>query len=156
MYDPAYVRIAYPLGDVPRDRGVCTDVIVRAYRKMGIDLQELVHKDMKNNFHLYPKTWGMQKPDPNIDHRRVPNLQKFFSRKGKTLPITKQPEDYQPGHIVTWILPRNLPHIGIVSQEKTPDGSRYLIVHNVGSGQVIEDFLFQYPITGHYQYPSPL
>jgi len=151
-YDPVYRKIGYPNGDVPTDKGVCTDVIIRAYRKLGIDLQKEVHLDMQKNFSKYPSKWGLKKPDTNIDHRRVPNLQVFFSRFGKVKPVTSDPSDYSPGDIVTWMLPGSLPHIGVVVHRKSKDGKRPLIVHNVGRGQVLEDFLFKYPITGHYTY----
>ena len=154
VYDPAYFSIPYPNGDVPKDRGVCTDVIIRAYRKLGIDLQKEVHEDMKQNFAIYPKIWGLKKPDTNIDHRRVPNLMTFFSRKGTVKPITQNPEDYKTGDIVTWVLPNNLTHIGIVIHKKSKDGKRNLIVHNIGGGQVIEDCLFSWKITGHYSHPQ--
>lgn len=152
-YDPSYFSIKYPNGDVPADKGVCTDVVIRAYRKLGIDLQQLVHEDMKANFEKYPKTWGLKKTDTNIDHRRVPNLMTYFSRHGKILPKTKNASDYKPGEIVTWNLGSNIPHIGIVIDKKSPeDDSRYLIIHNIGAGQVIEDCLFRYSITGHYSF----
>lgn len=151
-YDPAYFTIKYPNGDVPADKGVCTDVVIRAYRKLGIDLQEQVHKDMKANFSKYPKKWGLKKPDSNIDHRRVPNLDVFFSRFGTVKTKSQEAKDYIPGDIVSWLLPGNLTHIGIVVNKKSADGKRYMIVHNIGSGQVIEDVLFAYTITGHYQY----
>jgi len=151
-YDPAYFRLTYPNGDVPADRGVCTDVIIRAYRKVGIDLQKEVHEDMKANFGLYPKIWGLSRPDRNIDHRRVPNLMTFFSRHGVVKPISTRPNDYKPGDIVCWNLGGGLTHIGIVSNKKSADGQRYLIVHNIGAGQVLEDCLFSYKIIGHYQY----
>ncbi|MEO4006400.1 DUF1287 domain-containing protein [Flavobacterium sp. CAU 1735] len=153
-YDPVYRKIGYPNGDVPSDKGVCTDVIIRAYRKLGIDLQKEVHVDMQKNFSKYPSKWGLKKPDTNIDHRRVPNLQVYFSRFGKVKPITANASDYTTGDIVTWMLPGALPHIGIVVHRKSKDGKRHLIVHNVGRGQVLEDFLFKYPITGHYTYKT--
>lgn len=154
IYNPTYFKIPYPMGDVPAQYGVCTDVVIRAYRKMGIDLQELVHNDIKANFSLYPaqKQWNQTKPDTNIDHRRVPNLQVFFTRKGKKLPATNKPEDYKPGDLVTWMLNNKLPHIGIVVDQQSEDGERYLIVHNVGAGPKLEDVLFAYPISGHYRY----
>ncbi len=152
IYDPSYFSIAYPNGDVPANRGVCTDVIIRAYRMFGIDLQKEVHEDMKANFDKYPDNWGLSRPDRNIDHRRVPNLMTYFSRHGETLPITNDPESYKPGNIVCWDLGGGFLHIGIVSAEKSPDGLRYMIIHNIGSGQVSEDFLFKYPIIGHYRY----
>jgi uncharacterized protein YijF (DUF1287 family) len=151
-YDPAYFTIKYPSGDIPSDKGVCTDVVIRAYRKLGIDLQKDVHEDMAKNFSKYPKTWGLKKPDTNIDHRRVPNLRVFFAKFGKSKSIETKSELYLPGDIVTWILPGNLTHIGIVVNKKSADGKRYLIVHNIGGGQLIEDCLFKFTITGHYQY----
>lgn len=151
-YDGSYVRIAYPNGDVPDNKGVCTDVVIRSYRKVGIDLQVEVHRDMKTHFNLYPKIWGLSKPDPHIDHRRVPNLQVFFKRKGRELPVSDRAEDYRPGDLVTWMLPGNLPHIGMVVDQKTWHRKRYLIVHNIGRGPKLEDALFDFPITGHYRY----
>lgn len=151
-YVSDYVSIPYPNGDVPPHTGVCTDVVVRAYRKLGIDLQKEVHQDMQKRFSEYPKIWGLKRPDKNIDHRRVPNLQIFFKKYAKVLPITQNPKDYKPGDIVTWVLPNNLPHIGIVVNRKSKDQRRYLVVHNIGSGQVAEDMLFDYQITGHYQF----
>ena len=152
VYNGAYVSISYPNGDVPKGQGVCTDVIIRTYRKLGIDLQKEVHEDMKFNFSRYPKTWGLTKTDTNIDHRRVPNLQTFFTRKGQKLPITKNPSDYKTGEMLTWMINDKLPHIGIVTHLKSRDGKRNLIVHNVGGGQVLEDCLFSYKIVGHYKY----
>jgi uncharacterized protein len=151
-YDPAYFQLDYPNGDVPKDKGVCTDVVIRAYRKFGIDLQKEVHEDMKVNFSKYPKNWGLSKPDKNIDHRRVPNLMTFFTRHGTTKPITTNSNDYLPGDIVCWNLGGGITHIGIVSKKKSQDGQRYLIIHNIGAGQVLEDCLFSYKIIGHYQY----
>lgn len=153
VYDGSYVSIGYPMGDVPKNKGVCTDVIIRSYRKIGIDLQVEVHRDMKAHFQKYPKIWGLSKPDPNIDHRRVPNLRVFFRRKGMKLPVTDRAEDYRPGDLVTWMLPGNLPHIGIVVDRKSRDGKRFLIVHNIGRGPKMEDNLFDFPITGRYRYP---
>ncbi len=153
-YDATYRTISYPNGDVPPDKGVCTDLVIRAYRKLGIDLQKEVHEDMQKNFNLYPKIWGLTKPDKNIDHRRVPNLMVFFERFGEELTITSNPTDYKPGEIVTWDLGGGVPHIGIVINKKSSDGLRYLIVHNIGNGQEISDCLFNYKITGHYQYPK--
>lgn len=152
VYDPTYFRIPYPNGDVPPDRGVCTDVVIRTYRKLGIDLQELVHEDMKANFSVYPKIWGLTKPDPNIDHRRVPNLMKFFSRYGKELEISNNPEDYVPGDIIAWRLPNGMTHIGMMVDIKSPDKQRFQIVHNIGYGQILEDVLFDYEIIGHYRF----
>lgn len=151
-YDPQYFSISYPNGDVPAGKGVCTDVIIRAYRKAGIDLQKEVHEDMKANFSLYPKNWGLKSTDKNIDHRRVPNLMRYFSRKGTEKKITTRAEDYIPGDIVAWNLTGAITHIGLVVNKKSPDGKRYLIVHNIGSGQVMEDVLFSYRIIGHYSY----
>ena len=153
-YDGRYLSISYPGGDVPSHIGVCTDVIIRSYRKIGIDLQELVHLDMKSHFEAYPsrKIWGLTKPDTNIDHRRVPNLQVFFSRKGQTLEISWNADDYIPGNIVTWMLPGNLPHVGIVTGKKHPISGNPLIVHNIGAGPKLEDMLFLYRITGHYRF----
>jgi len=152
-YDPSYIQIKYPNGDVPANTGVCTDVIIRAYRKLGIDLQKEVHEDMKANFDKYPKKWGLSGTDKNIDHRRVPNLMTFFSRHGTVKKISQAPSDYLPGDIVCWDLNgRGLTHIGIVSRTKSEDGKRNLIIHNVGAGQVLEDCLFQFKIIGHYSY----
>jgi len=154
VYDGSYVSIKYPNGDVPANRGVCTDVIIRSYRRLGIDLQVLVHEDMLKNFQAYPakRIWGQKKPDSNIDHRRVPNLQTFFTRKGTVLKISNSGKNYHPGDIVTWLLPGNLPHIGIVTNIASKDHRRPLIVHNIGSGTVLEDILFSYKITGHYRF----
>ena len=152
QYDPAYFKISYPNGDVPADKGVCTDVVIRAYRKLSIDLQKEVHLDMKANFSLYPQKWGLKSPDPNIDHRRVPNLMTFFRRKGTSLPISDKAADYRPGDIVCWNLGGGVTHIGIVSKKSTSDGKRHLIIHNIGNGQVLEDCLFSFKIIGHYRY----
>ncbi|MDR2880682.1 MAG: DUF1287 domain-containing protein [Azoarcus sp.] len=149
LYDPAYVRLSYPMGDVPIIRGVCTDVVVRALRHQGIDLQQLVHEDMKRNFRLYPNEarWGLKKPDANIDHRRVPNLQRYFERQGYTI----TDKNFLPGDIVTWDLSPPAKHIGIVSDRKDPSGKRPLIIHNIGQGTQEEDVLYQFTITGHYR-----
>ena len=152
IYDPSYFSIPYPNGDIPADRGVCTDVIIRAYRKLGIDLQKEVHEDMAKNFKVYPKKWGMKTTDKNIDHRRVPNLMTFFSRYGHSLPITTLAADYKPGDIVSWDLGKGVTHIGIVIDQKSADGLRNLIVHNIGLGQEISDCLFKYTIIGHHRY----
>ena len=156
-YDPAYVRIPYPGGDVPADTGVCTDEIIRSYRAVGVDLQKEVHEDMEKNFSAYPqqRRWLLSHPDTNIDHRRVPNLMVFFSREGETLAITHRAADYLPGDLVTWDLGGGIPHIGIVVDEKSPEGGRHLIVHNVGQGPKREDVLFDWKITGHYRYYGP-
>ncbi len=152
QYDGSYYTISYPNGDVPSNKGVCTDVVIRAYRKMDIDLQKEVHEDMKANFQVYPKHWGLKTTDKNIDHRRVPNLMTFFKRKGVVKSITQNPKDYAPGDIVCWDLGRGITHIGIVVNKKSTDQNRYLIAHNIGAGQVIEDCLFSYTIIGHYQF----
>ena len=155
-YNGNYYVIPYPNGDIPPHLGVCTDVIIRSYRSIGIDLQKLVHEDIKNNFNSYPisKHWPKQhKPDTNIDHRRVPNLQTFFKRHGGELPITQNENDYKPGDIVTWDIKGSSPwHIGIVTHRKSLTTGNPLIVHNMGRGPVIDDILFSYPITGHYRY----
>jgi uncharacterized protein YijF (DUF1287 family) len=153
-YDPAYFSIKYPNGDIPAHKGVCTDVIIRAYRKLNIDLQKEVHEDMAANFSEYPnlKKWGMTKTDTKIDHRRVPNLEAFFERKGTKLPISQDPKEYKTGELVTWLINGKLPHIGIVTNKKSDDGERNLIVHNVGGGQVLEDCLLSYKIVGHFKY----
>ncbi len=151
-YDPSYFSIPYPNGDVPAGKGVCTDVIIRAYRKLGIDLQKEVHEDMKSNFAKYPKNWGLKGTDKNIDHRRVPNLMVFFDRKGTRLTKSKRATDYQPGDIVCWNLGGAITHIGIVSNKKSEDNKRYQIIHNIGAGQVLEDCLFNFTIIGHYRY----
>jgi hypothetical protein len=152
VYDPSYFSIDYPNGDVPKGKGVCTDVIIRAYRKLGIDLQKEVHEDMKANFKIYPKIWGLKRTDKNIDHRRVPNLMTFFSRKGIVKPITKNPEDYKPGDIICWNLGGAITHTGIVVNKKSADNKRFMIVHNIGAGQVLQDCLFDFKIIGHYRY----
>ena len=152
VYDGSYQRIPYPNGDVPADRGVCTDVVIRAYRSIEVDLQRLVHEDMRKDFAAYPTNWGMRRPDSNIDHRRVPNLQTFFKRKGAQLPVATDGAAYRPGDLVTWMLPGNLPHIGVVSERRSADGKRPLIIHNIGRGPEVEDMLFTYSITGHYRY----
>lgn len=152
LYDPNYFSIAYPNGDVPADRGVCTDVVIRAYRKLGIDLQQLVHEDMKHNFEKYPKNWGLARPDKNIDHRRVPNLMTFFKRMGSEKPISTNATDYVPGDIVCWDLGGGITHIGIVVNSRSADNQRCLIVHNIGGGQVAEDILFHHRIIGHYSF----
>src|SRR5215510_16523992 len=156
-YDPAYVRIPYPGGDVPPDTGVCTDEVIRSYRAVGVDLQKEVHEDMEKNFPAYPRKWRWltTRTDTNIDHRRVPNLMAFFSRKGETLAITQRAKDYAPGDIVTWDLGGGVPHIGIVVSEKSAEGGRHLIVHNIGQGPKREDVLFRWKITGHYRYFGP-
>ncbi|WP_075575196.1 DUF1287 domain-containing protein [Lysobacter antibioticus] len=150
FYDPAYVRLAYPGGDVAADRGVCTDVVIRALRSQGLDLQQAVHEDMRANFAAYPGLWGATATDRSIDHRRVPNLRRWFERQRWSLPPSDRPADYRPGDLVTWVLPGHLPHIGIVSERRGWSG-RPLILHNIGRGTQEEDLLFAYPITGRYR-----
>lgn len=156
-YDPGYVGIAYPGGDVPAGSGVCTDEIIRIYRAVGVDLQKEVHEDIVRDFSAYPikSHWGKDRPDPNIDHRRVPNLMVFFRRKGEVLSATSRAEDYSPGDLVTWDLGGGLVHIGIVVDQKGLLSRRYMIVHNIGEGPKMEDVLFNWKITGHYRYFGP-
>src|SRR5882757_8702909 len=156
-YDSAYVRIPYPNGDVPAGTGVCTDEVIRSYRALGVDLQKEVHEDMQRNFSAYPnqRRWMLAHTDTNIDHRRVPNLQVFFSRKGESLPVTSNESDYKPGELVTWDLGGNVPHIGIVVNKQSSAPGRYLVEHNIGAGPKIEDVLFSWKITGHYRYFGP-
>jgi uncharacterized protein len=149
-YDPSYEAIAFPGGDVPIGRGVCTDVVVRAYRGIGIDLQLLVNQDMRAAFAAYPRLWGLSHPDPNIDHRRVPNLMTFFARHGQVLPISNEARDYRAGDIVTWRLPDGRPHIGLISDRQ--ENGRPLAIHNIGAGAKVEDVLFAFTITGRYRY----
>jgi uncharacterized protein len=150
-YDPAYVPLEFPGGDLPRDRGVCTDVVIRALRDgWGVDLQLAVNRDMQADFAAYPPLWGLSGTDRNIDHRRVPNLQTFLSRIGAEVPLEKGPAPFLPGDVVTWMLPGNLPHIGIVSDRLGEDGVP-LVLHNIGAGAKEEDILFAYPMTGHYR-----
>lgn len=155
IYDGAYVQIPYPNGDVAPDRGVCSDEVVRAYRLLGIDLQRLVHEDMRRAFHVYPRRWGLERPDPNIDHRRVPNLATFFKRHGQSLPVSARGRDYQAGDIVAFALADGRPHIGIVTERMSQDGERPLVLHNIGAGPQIEDMLFSLRITGRYRYSGP-
>lgn len=151
VYDPAYVRLDFPGGDVPADRGVCTDVVIRALRAVGLDLQVAVNQDMRANFARYPNTWGLSRPDRNIDHRRVPNLETWFQRAGHARPSTPG-SGYRPGDIVSWRLSNGLPHIGVVSDRRAADGSgRYLVVHNIGAGARVEDVLLAWPQVGHYR-----
>ena len=150
-YDPSYVGLSYPGGDVPLEKGVCTDVVIRALRgAVNLDLQKLVHEDMKIEFSAYPNIWGLKKPDPNIDHRRVPNLKTYFNRRGFSLPVTRRVADYLAGDLVTCTVGRNLAHIMVVSDKKTTDGVPF-VIHNIGSGTKEEDRLFEFPITGHYR-----
>lgn len=155
IYDGSYQAIPYPNGDVPGNVGVCTDVVVRSYRQLGIDLQRDVHEDMKAHFEAYPQRWGLAAPDRNIDHRRVPNLQALFIRRGLVLPVSDRADDYVAGDLVTWRVSGNLPHIGIIVSRRSADGKRPLVVHNIGRGPRLEDILFDYPITGHYRYYGP-
>jgi len=155
IYDGSYHRLDYPGGDVPDHIGVCTDVVIRVYRAVNIDLQGLVHQDMTAHFNEYPQLWGLRRPDPNIDHRRVPNLQVFLRRQGADVPASDLASDYYPGDLVTWMLPGNLPHIGVVVTSASEDPSTPRIVHNIGNGPEIDDALFRYPITGHYRYAGP-
>jgi uncharacterized protein YijF (DUF1287 family) len=150
-YDPAYVALDYPNGDVPEKTGVCSDVVVRAFRKAGIDLQKEVHEDIKAARSEYPTKWGANAPDKNIDHRRVLNLMKYFERHGKSLPISDAAADYQPGDIVSWELSSGIDHVGIVTNMLSESADRYLIVHNIGAGTRIEDVMFAWTIKGHYR-----
>jgi len=151
-YDPAYVSLAYPGGDLAPERGVCSDVVIRAFRKAHrLDLQQLVHEDMSAHFGTYPKLWGLSKTDRNIDHRRVPNLQTYFTRKGWKVPVSREPGDFQAGDLVTCTVPPNLPHVMIVSDKRSADGIRPLVIHNIGQGTREEDRLFEFPLTGHYR-----
>lgn len=159
VYDGKYIRIGYPWGDVPANIGVCTDVVIRSYRKLGIDLQSQVHKDMSGSFSVYPnhRKWGLNKPDTNIDHRRVYNLKVFFKRHGQSLPITRNPGHYQPGDIVAWELAPGIGHIGLVVEQRSKqDPRRHLIVHNIAEGPKMEDVLFRFPISGHYRYSGKM
>ena len=156
VYDPAYVAIPYPGGDVPEGTGVCADVVIRSLRIAGFDLQQLVHEDMTGAFAAYPNHWGLSRPDPNIDHRRVPNLEKFLTRAGARLPPSSNPGDYQPGDVVAWNLRGDagfLPHIGVVTGRTGASGAP-LVVHNIGAGPQLEDVLFDWKITGRYRYPA--
>jgi len=153
-YDGRYCKIAYPMGDVPAHIGVCTDVVIRSYRGVGIDLQERVHRDMKAHFSAYPKRWGLRRPDSNIDHRRVPNLMTFFTRAGARRSISRLPNAYRPGDLVVWDLGRGIQHIGVVSTHRSKKTGNPLIVHNIGSGPQENDILFSYKIIGHFRYPK--
>jgi uncharacterized protein YijF (DUF1287 family) len=154
-YDPAYRALAYPNGDLPIEVGVCSDVIIRAFRaSLGMDLQRLVHEDMKLAFSEYPQNWGLKRPDRNIDHRRVPNLSTFFKRRGFRIPISKNAQDYRPGDIVVCTVPPNLPHIMIVSDRVNENGQP-LVIHNIGAGTQEEDRLFEFKITGHFRISKP-
>jgi uncharacterized protein YijF (DUF1287 family) len=155
IYDASYERIAYPNGDVAPTRGVCADEIVRAFRLVGIDLQQLVHEDMGRAFHAYPKRWGLKRPDPNIDHRRVPNLATFFERHGNSFAPSTSGANFKPGDVVAWALADGRPHIGLVTEQRSDDGQRPLVMHNIGFGPQIEDMLFELKVTGHYRYLGP-
>jgi len=153
VYDPSYSKIAFPGGDVPRHKGVCTDVIVRAYRDgLNLDLQALVNADMRKTFSAYPKNWDLKTTDSNIDHRRVPNLQTFFKRRNAEKPVSAEGLSYLAGDVVTQMLPGNKPHIAIVGDVLSDDGSRPLLIHNIGWGARMEDILFAFSVTGHYRY----
>lgn len=152
IYDGSYRTIAYPLGDVPSDRGVCTDLVIRAYRRLKVDLQVRIHEDMARHFAAYPTTWRLNQPDRNIDHRRVPNMQAFFGRAGAALPVSQVRKDYVAGDLVSWMLPGNLPHIGVVSDRLVKGTDRPQVIHNIGRGPVEDDILFAYRITGHFRY----
>jgi uncharacterized protein len=154
-YDPAYVSLPYPGGDVPAQTGVCSDVVVRAFRGIGIDLQKEVHEDMRANFSKYPKKWGLKRPDANIDHRRVLNLMTWFARQGKHVPVTSTGGDYRPGDVVSWTLPGNLPHMGIISDRNVKGTDRFKVIHNIGEGAQEEDILFIYPIVDHARWFQP-
>jgi uncharacterized protein YijF (DUF1287 family) len=149
LYDPSYVRLPYPNGDLPPDRGVCADVVVRAFREVGVDLQVEVHEDMRRHFGAYPANWGLRGPDRNIDHRRVPNLMRFFERRGKRLPLGGS---YEPGDVVAWRLANGLNHIGMVAEDRVPGKGRPFVVHNIGSGALKEDVLYSFQIIGHYRW----
>jgi len=152
-YDGTYTRIAYPGGDVAKETGVCSDVLIRAFRTLDIDLQREVHEDMLKAFSAYPRRWGLKRPDSNIDHRRVPNLQTFFTRKGRSLPVSSDGNNYKPGDVVTWDLDgKGMTHIGLISNDWNDRDKRYLIIHNIGGGVQEEDRLFSWKITGHYRY----
>lgn len=150
IYDPAYVRLAFPGGDVPPERGVCTDVVIRAYRQLGLDLQQVIAADKKRAPQAYPKIWGDKPPDANIDHRRVPNMQVYFRRRDAALPVSAKAQDWQPGDLVTQMLPGNLPHIGICAMERDAQGFP-LVIHNIGRGTRKEASLNAFRITGHYR-----
>ena len=150
-YDPSYQRIAYPMGDVPLERGVCSDVVIRAFRAVGVDLQAELHRDMAKHFASYPKIWGLHSPDANIDHRRVPNLATWFTRQGKAVVVSDDPSGYRAGDVVAWVLGNGRPHIGIVSDRLSDNGARPLMIHNIGWGAAEEDVIFSYRITGHFR-----
>ncbi len=153
-YDPAYRRLAYPDGDVPIETGVCADVLIRALRKVGIDLQHEVHLDIKANFRSYPALWGLSRPDRNIDHRRVPNLRRWFERHGWSQKVSDRAGDYRAGDVVSWRLDNGRPHIGVVSSRMVPGSDRRLVVHNIALGALEEDVLFAWTVSGHYRMPD--
>jgi len=151
-YDPSYVRLTYPGGDVPRERGVCTDVVIRAFRAAGVDLQREVHLDMSANFSVYPQRWGLRGTDRNIDHRRVPNLMTYFQRQGRALTLSNSADNFQPGDVVAWDLGGGVLHVGVVSNVRAAGGQRYQVVHNLAAGAKLEDVLFAWRVIGHYRY----
>ncbi len=153
-YDPAYYKIAYPDGDVPPNKGVAADVVVRCYRGMGMDLQVLVHEDMAEGFRLYPQLWGASGPDTNIDHRRVANLQRFFEHKGQTVTPSRNAADYRPGDIVVWSLANAESHIGIIVPGPGDHAGEAWVVHNMGAGVKWENILFDYSIQRHFRFPA--
>lgn len=155
IYDASYQKLDYPGGDVPADRGACTDVVIRAFRRAEVDLQEEIHEDISRNFAAYPRAWGASKPDSNIDHRRVPNLMTYFERRDKSLPVTNRAEDYASGDVVTWRFDNGLTHTGVVTGERAPETGNPLVVHNIGAGARLEDVLFAWRITGRYRYFNP-
>lgn len=151
-YDPSYIQISYPGGDVPSETGVCTDVVIRAFRASGVDLQQKVHEDMVKEFSAYPRKWGASTTDTNIDHRRVPNLMVYFERSGKSIAISNNDKDYIPGDVVAWDLGGGITHIGLVSDEVDIETGRHWIVHNIGGGAQFADVLFSWKVIGHYRY----
>ena len=153
-YDGSYKEIPYPMGDVDPNIGVCTDVVIRSYRRLGIDLQQIIHEDRLAHPKNYPDLRsGRVKPNPSIDHRRVRNMKRFFKNNALAMPITNNPKHYRPGDLVTWKLPGDFDHIGIVVNRRSPqDPNRYMIVHNLAEGPIIEDLLFRFKIDGHYRY----
>ena len=154
-YDPSYRRLDFPGGDVPIDTGVCADVVLRALRVLGLDLQREVNADMRAHFAAYPSHWGLTRTDRNIDHRRVPNLRRWFERHGWSLTPSRLPGEYLPGDLVSWRLPNGRPHIGVVAARRSADGERPLVVHNIAFGAQVEDVLLAWTIDGHYRQPEP-
>lgn len=151
-YDPSYVKLAYPGGDVPRERGACSDVLIRAFRRGGVDLQKEIHEDMTRSFAAYPQKWGLTRPDANIDHRRVLNLMTYFARQGKSLPLSRNAQDYLPGDVVAWDLGGGTTHIGLVTNIMFENTESFQVAHNIGAGVRVEDVLFSWRIIGHYRY----